>query len=757
MASPRSTSKPKRTSKARTSGRGVARSKQSLIDDRARHDIIGVVLCVVAVGLFIADVSRSSGMAAEAGAGALKMLLGIGAYLVPVMLLLWGVSFFVRSEIHEGRTGLGLGLVALAVIAMAGLATPGALYFAKASLPTYGGYLGASVAWVLHKTLGDVIGYVLLVGLAIVGLVVTGLSVSSAFEWVRDAFESRAEAREEAAQPASRPRERAPKTVPLTDPEATAVMPAAAGNGDAAAPAAARRRKGAAENGDPEAARKTVPTPRTVSPRAMEGFVLPALSLLSRTSESAAKHKTSDTELRTTALAIAETLATFDIPARVVAWVAGPTVTLFEVEIAKGIRLSKITALADDLALSLAASTVRILAPIPGKSLIGIEVPNIRRTSVTLGDCLAPAGEGGPLLLGIGKDVAGAPVLEDLAAMPHLLIGGTTGSGKSVAINSMLMSILMRATPAEVRMILIDPKRVELSLYNGLPHLYVPVVTEPKQAASALAWCVSEMERRLKVLQVAGARNIGLFNAMVQDGKAPEGAEELPYLVIVIDELADLMMVAAKEVEDSIVRIAQLARAAGIHLVVATQRPEANVVTGIIKANITNRIAFNVASSIDSRVILDQAGAEKLVGLGDMLFGKPAWPKPKRIQGCYVSESEIEAVVSHLKSQAEPDYHEEILHLKISQAGGGGVDSGEDDDPLIWEAADITVVSGLGSTSMLQRRLKVGYARAGRIMDMLEMKGIVGPPDGSKPREVLVDVEELSAIRAFEREEAEGR
>ena len=295
----------------------------------------------------------------------------------------------------------------------------------------------------------------------------------------------------------------------------------------------------------------------------------------------------------------------------------------------------------------------------------------MRRTSVTLGDCLAPAGEGGPLLLGIGKDVAGAPVLEDLAAMPHLLIGGTTGSGKSVAINAMLMSILMRATPAEVRLILIDPKRVELSLYNGLPHLYVPVVTEPKEAASALAWAVSEMDRRLKVLQRAGARNIGAYNAMVQDGKGPEGAEELPYLVIVIDELADLMMVAAKEVEDSIVRIAQLARAAGIHLVVATQRPEANVVTGLIKTNITNRIAFNVASAIDSRVILDQPGAEKLVGLGDMLFCKPAWAKPKRIQGCYVAEAEIEAVVEHLKAQAEPDYHEEILHLKVSSVGGG--------------------------------------------------------------------------------------
>ena len=734
-----------RKSGGSTGGRsGSKAAKPALLDDRSRRDIIGVTLCVLAIGVLIAVMSESSGMAAEAGAGALKLLFGIGAYVIPVFLLLWGVSFFVRTEVREGRTGLGLGLIVLAVISIAALATPGDDFFNRDLLVTHGGYAGSSVAWALNRMVGSTIGYVLLVGMAVVGLVVIGLSISALVEWVAEATH-----RDNDVQPKGKPsRERAPRTMPLSpavDAESTGagettVLPARRGRGDSP---------------DPEAARKTVPTPRSVSPRAMEGFVLPSLTLLGRTAESAAKHRTSDTELKNTAAAIAETLATFDIPARVVSWVAGPTVTLFEVEIAKGVRLSKVTTLADDIALSLASSVVRILAPIPGKALIGIEVPNIRRTSVTLGDVLAPSGDGGPLLLGIGKDVSGAPVLADLASMPHLLIGGTTGSGKSVAINAMLMSILMRATPAEVRLILIDPKRVELSLYNGLPHLYVPVVTEPKQAASALAWSVSEMERRLKVLQVAGARNIGAYNAMVQDGKGPEGAAELPYLVIVIDELADLMMVAAKEVEDSIVRIAQLARAAGIHLVVATQRPEANVVTGIIKANITNRIAFNVASAIDSRVILDQPGAEKLVGLGDMLFSIPSWPKPKRIQGCYVAESEIEAVVAHLKEQAEPDYHEEILHLKVA-AAGGGVDSGDDDDPLLWEAADITVTSGLGSTSMLQRRLKVGYARAGRIMDMLEMKGVVGPPDGSKPREVLMDIEDLSALRAFEREEQEA-
>ncbi|NTU72455.1 MAG: DNA translocase FtsK [Coriobacteriia bacterium] len=750
MASSRSKSKtpPKRSAGARTGQRAAAKAQPTgWLDDRSRRDIVGVTLSALAVAMFIAVISKDSGVAAEAGAGMMRMLVGVGAYLVPIFLLLWGASFFIRTDIHEGRTGLGLSLVVLAVITMFALSTPEADFFLKENLMTSGGYIGAGIAWALYTLLGATIGYVLLAALAVVGLVVTGMSISALVEWFSDSIIGTDTEAETA--PAKRARDRAPATTPLA---ARAADEGASAQADAAP---AGRKRGRADESDPEAARKTVPTPRSVAPRAMEGFVLPSLSMLTRTTESAARHKTSDAEQRTTAAAITETLATFDIPARVVNWVAGPTVTLFEVEIAKGVRLAKINALADDLALALAASTVRILAPIPGKSLVGIEVPNVRRTSVTLGDVLAPAGEGGPLLLGIGKDVAGAPVLEDLAAMPHLLIGGTTGSGKSVAINAMLMSVLMRATPAEVRLILIDPKRVELSLYNGLPHLYVPVVTEPKEAASALAWSVSEMERRLRVLSAAGVRDIGGYNAKVQAGKGPEGATELPYLIIVIDELADLMMVAAKEVEDSIVRIAQLARAAGIHLVVATQRPEANVVTGIIKANITNRIAFNVASAIDSRVILDQPGAEKLVGLGDMLFSKPAWAKPKRIQGCYLEEPEIERIVEHLKAQAEPDYHEEILHMKVSTAGGGGVDTGEDDDPLIWEAADISVTSGLGSTSMLQRRLKVGYARAGRIMDMLEMKGIVGPPDGSKPREVLVDVEGLEAIRAFEREEAE--
>ena len=539
---------------ARSNGRSAAKQKKgSVLDERAHREILGVGLALFGVILLISVLSGHTGVVTDAGASALKLAVGIGAYLLPVFLLVWGISFFVRADIHEGRTGIGLGIVILAIISMAALASPEQDFFSDpAVLATHGGYVGASVAWALWSIAGATISFVLLTGLLLIGLIVTGLSITVLVDWVRESF-----SREKGPpEPASQARERAPRTVPLGDAGDSS-------GGSAGQSEAVTSRPSRAGQTDAEVARRTVPIAKTVSPRAMEGFVLPALGLLSKTSESASKHKASDTEQRATAQAIADTLATFDIPARVVAWVAGPTVTLFEVEIAKGVRLSRITALADDLALSLAASTVRILAPIPGKALVGIEVPNVRRSSVTLGDVLAPAGEGGPLLLAIGKDVAGAPVLADLATMPHLLIGGTTGSGKSVAINAMLMSILMRTTPAEVRLILIDPKRVELSAYNSVPHLYVPVVTEPKEAASALAWSVSEMERRLKVLQGAGAKHIGQYNGMVQNGKGPEGAEELPYLVIVIDELADLMMVAAKEVEDSVVRIAQLARAAG--------------------------------------------------------------------------------------------------------------------------------------------------------------------------------------------------
>ena len=532
------------------------------------------------------------------------------------------------------------------------------------------------------------------------------------------------------------------------------------------------RRRQEAEAAEREAA-KTKPVSKKTAPKkkkeapaqpiSKDGFQLPPMNLLAT---GGARRGSTEEELREVAAELQGTLEDFGVMASVVGWVEGPTVTLFKVDLPSGVRVSKVTNLTDDIALALAAPGVRIFAPIPGTNYVGIEVPNRNRQMVYLPDVLAAAGPG-PLQVAIGEDVEGHAIVHDLAKMPHVLIAGTTGSGKSVEVNSMIMSILMRATPAEVRFIMVDPKRVEFAPYEGIPHLYVPVVTECREASSALSWAVAEMERRLKMFSKCGVRNIISCNEKARAAQAADEAAEkrgeeppenlygepIPYIVIVIDELADLMMNVGKEVEFSISRIAQLARAAGIHLIIATQRPSTNVVTGLIKANITCRIGLTVASGIDSRVILDSTGAENLIGMGDMLLAKPEYPKPIRIQGPYIPDDEIAAVVAHLKSQGEPEYHSEILKTNVvtlgdsSPSGEGG---SEADDPLLWEAADVVVSSDLGSTSNLQRRLKVGYARAGRIMDQLEEKGIVGPANGSRPREVLVDQMELETLKAFE-------
>ena len=532
------------------------------------------------------------------------------------------------------------------------------------------------------------------------------------------------------------------------------------------------RRRQEAEAAEREAA-KTKPVSKKTAPKkkkeapaqpiSKDGFQLPPMTLLAT---GGARRGSTEEELRDVAAELQGTLEDFGVMASVVGWVEGPTVTLFKVDLPSGVRVSKVTNLTDDIALALAAPGVRIFAPIPGTNYVGIEVPNRNRQMVYLPDVLAAAGPG-PLQVAIGEDVEGHAIVHDLAKMPHVLIAGTTGSGKSVEVNSMIMSILMRATPAEVRFIMVDPKRVEFAPYEGIPHLYVPVVTECREASSALSWAVAEMERRLKMFSKCGVRNIITFNEKARAAQAADEAAEkrgeeppenpygepIPYIVIVIDELADLMMNVGKEVEFSISRIAQLARAAGIHLIIATQRPSTNVVTGLIKANITCRIGLTVASGIDSRVILDSTGAENLIGMGDMLLAKPEYPKPIRIQGPFLPDDEIAAVVAHLKSQGVPEYHSEILKTNVvtlgdsSPSGEGG---SEADDPLLWEAADVVVSSDLGSTSNLQRRLKVGYARAGRIMDQLEEKGIVGPANGSRPREVLVDQMELETLKAFE-------
>ncbi len=483
-----------------------------------------------------------------------------------------------------------------------------------------------------------------------------------------------------------------------------------------------------------------------------ESYELPPLSIL-RQNDAFTGDFSNDEELTRTAQKLQATLEEFGLGARVTGWTAGPSVTTFKIAMGEGERVNKIVNLEDDIALSLAAKSVRIFSPIPGTSLVGIEIPNEKSTPVFLSDVL-PFAQGGPLECAFGRDSEGKPIVVDLAGLPHLLVAGTTGSGKSVLLNSIIMSMLMRATPEQVRLIMVDPKRVEFTGYAGLPHLYVPVVTEPRQAASALQWGVTEMERRLKVFEHYKVRDIKTYNGNVDGGKYADmenPPKHMPYFVIVIDELADLMMVAGKDVETSIVRIAQLGRAAGIHLIVATQRPSADVVTGLIRANIDNRVALSVDNSLNSRIILDQKGAEQLLGRGDMLV-KLRGKKPRRAQGCWVSDDEIEQTVKFVREQVTADYHEDILTAVVPNAPGapGAADAPKEDDPLVWQAAQLVVESQLGSTSGLQRALSVGYARAGRIMDMLESKGVVGPANGSKPRDVLIDMEGLEELKTQE-------
>lgn len=480
-------------------------------------------------------------------------------------------------------------------------------------------------------------------------------------------------------------------------------------------------------------------------------YELPPLSIL-RKNDATDGSYADDSELAKTAQRLQGTLEEFGLTSRVTGWIAGPSVTTFKISMGEGERVSKIVNLEDDITLSLAAKSVRIFAPIPGTSLVGIEIPNEKPQPVFLSDVL-PYAQGGPLECAFGRDSEGKPIVVDLAGLPHLLVAGTTGSGKSVLLNAIIMSMLMRSTPEQVRLIMVDPKRVEFTGYAGLPHLYVPVVTEPRQAASALQWGVTEMERRLKVFEHYKVRDIKTYNGNVDGGKYADmenPPKHMPYFVIVIDDLADLMMVAGKDVESSIVRIAQLGRAAGIHLIVATQRPSADVVTGLIRANIDNRVALSVDNAINSRIILDQKGAEQLLGRGDMLV-KLRGKKPRRAQGCWVSDEEIEQTVAFVREQVMADYHEDILTAVVPNTPGApGAEVGKDDDPLVWEAARIVVESQLGSTSGLQRALSVGYARAGRIMDMLEAKGVVGPANGSKPREVLLDKETLEDLKVQE-------
>ncbi len=700
------------------------------------RDAFGIGLVVFALISILALWFDAAGFAGHGIRIGLEGLMGQFAVLFPLMALYWGV-LLLRGTAEDVRVRMfvGFGLMLVGALALWSLThgnpTP---LSGKTSARDAAGLIGAVAAWPLSRGVSRLGAAIVWIGVIVLGvLILTGTPLSSAWARIRGAAGGRDEAGDEAAPKGGTKRSREEETeqdlplvVDLSEPEAS-------------------------PNAEPHAA-GAVDEPFTPIPAPRGGvYKLPPIGLLRTAPASAGS--TRDEEQTTAALE--RTFRTFGVAARVPKAHRGPTVTLYEVEVEAGTKVNKVLALADDIAYALATPDVRIIAPIPGKSAIGVEVPNRVRDFVMLGDILRARGakdDKHPLAVALGKDVHGRAQMLNLTKMPHLLIAGATGAGKSSLINCFITSILMRTRPEQVKLVLVDPKRVELAHFADLPHLLSPVIVHPKRAAEALGWVVREMEQRYEALAIAGVRDLdGYREGLVSKTlPIPPGQEErfadLPYIVVVIDELADLMLVSPREVEDTIVRIAQMARAVGIHLVVATQRPSVDVVTGLIKANIPSRIALMTSSQADSRVILDMNGAEKLVGHGDMLYAPSSASKPTRLQAAWVTEKEIQAVCEWIRAQREPEYAASVEGL------GRPPIEGEDDlggdDPLLEQAAELVIRSQLGSTSMLQRKLKVGFSRAGRLMDLMEERGIVGPSQGSRARDVLVTWDEWEESRS---------
>ena len=701
---------------------------------------------------------------------ALGWTTGLARYVLPLVCVAIGVAL-IRRSVADNRVRLVAGwvLVGASVLGLMHLARgPEELTVSLAALEDAGGWLGAVVAEPLRSLVADA-GAVVVMLVLLAGGVMLIVRAS-----LRDVVGSLAHGVRRASQPVGRAARKAYGEISTLSSERSGEVPKPTVY-DAASEELARPPMLPAPPTAPPAKRsKPLPPPifddpdlavpveqpeLDLGPGAQKGvWKLPPGNVLTRSGAHAVDMKA----VKERGRQLVEALATHGVRTNYIGEQVGPTVTRYELELHEGVKVAQVTSLQRDIAYATAATDVRILAPIPGRRAIGIEVPNHERQLVSLGDNLASAEAKAathPLDVAIGKDIAGRSVFLNLATTPHLLIAGATGAGKSSGINCIITSMLMRTTPDQVRMILIDPKQVEMGQYNRLPHLLTQPVTNPKKAANALAWAVKEMERRYDLLFEVGFRDITGYNAAFDRGElVPEAGtettfEHLPYIVVVVDELNDLMMVAARDVEESITRIAQKARAVGIHLIVATQRPSVNVITGVIKANVPARMAFAVSSQTDSRVILDQPGAEKLIGKGDMLLLPGNSSVAQRIQGCFVSEDEVRKVVAHWRRQApEVTYvsgveGDEPAAGNGGYASGGGTDGDDDDETLMRQAMDLVVRSQLGSTSMLQRKLKVGFARAGRIMDLLEQRGVVGPSEGSKARAVLMTVEELELLQ----------
>jgi S-DNA-T family DNA segregation ATPase FtsK/SpoIIIE len=703
----------------------IRKKRKGKVKGEQHHELIGLGL--VALALFLASILYLGWNGGTVGGGiaaGFRAAIGSAAYVAPIAFLAVGALMVARSDLVDVRPfRTGIAVTTFALLTTLGSAHGGAIGRGFAKL--LGLLLGATGTTILGA-LALVIGALLLSGASAGALVRrSGHAVKRAHHRAR-----RARTYELLPDPAPviplRRQETLvdavhdyPDVVGETQPPRLLVEPAV-------------------DAGDPD-------QPSLFDVASMEHvkeYRLPDRELLHRSPP--ASELSADVSQRTAA-ALVQTLAHFGVDATIVGQISGPRVTRYELQLAPGTKVSKVAALKDDLSYALATTEIRILAPIPGKQAVGVELPNLQPNLVTLGDIFDDLpSTASPLAVWLGKDISGSAVWTDLARMPHLLIAGTTGSGKSGCINTLLTSILLRSTPDEVRMILIDPKRIELGFYESIPHLLTPVVSSPKQAAAALANVVGEMERRYEKLAMLRARNLAEANRSLRQ----RGEGTMPYLLVVIDELADLMMISPQEVEDAVIRLAQKSRAVGVHLVLATQRPSVDVITGMIKANVPSRIAFAVSSQTDSRVVLDQSGAESLLGQGDMLFKPLGTSRLQRVQGAYVSEEEIALVVEQCRTQREQELDESLLELPEAFEEDAEGDDGEfdpDEDPLLEKAIEIVVQTQTASVSLLQRRLRVGYTRAGRLIDMLERRGIISGYEGSKPRRVLVDESYVAA------------